>query len=146
MLPILCRRRTNVWDDPFEALHHEVDRVFNGYLTPAPTAAEAVGRYPVDIREDDNSIYVDAEVPGFKKDEIDVTLEKGVLSISAERKTEPADGQTHLTERRFTRIQRSFTLPTGVDEGKVAAKLDNGVLHLKLNKRQEVKPRRIEVN
>ena len=146
MLPILCRRGTSVWDDPFETLHHEVDRLFNGYLTPGPTTTEAVGKYPVDIREDDNSIYVDAEVPGFKKDEIDVTLEQGILSISAERKTEPAEGQTHLTERRFTRIQRSFTLPTSVDEDNVDAKLDNGVLQLKLNKREEVKPRRIEVN
>jgi len=107
-----------------------------------------VAAYPVDIREDDAHFYVDAEMPGFGKDEIDITFENGVLSITAERKVEQEQqnkGETHLRERRYTRIQRAFKLPTAVDENKVDAALKDGVLHLTLDKREEVRPRKIQV-
>ena len=104
------------------------------------------GVYPVDIREDENHIYVDAELPGFKNSEVEVTLENGLLHIQAERKeeTEPK-GEVHLRERRFTRVSRSFSMPNTVDEKKVEAALQNGVLHLTLNKREEVKPKKIAI-
>jgi HSP20 family protein len=89
-------------------------------------------------------VFVDAELPGFRKDEIDLTLEGGVLTITAERKQEPKKTE-HLTERRYTRVQRSFALPTSVDESAVDAKLEGGVLKLKLAKHDEVKPHKIEV-
>jgi len=108
---------------------------------------EVTGTYPVDIREDDDHVYVEAELPGFTKDQVNATFEKGVLSIVAERKPEkPKEGQTHVAERRFTRVARSFTLPNTVDENKIEAQLADGVLHLKLSKREEVKPRRIDVH
>jgi len=103
------------------------------------------GAYPVDIREDDDHVYVDAELPGFTNRDVEVTLENGVLRIAAERQTENKKGQTHLFERRFTRINRAFTLPTTVNEDKVDAKLTDGVLHLTLHKREEVKPRKIAI-
>ena len=101
--------------------------------------------YPVDVHEDDNHLYVDAEMPGFQKDDVSVTLEKGILSISAERNAEEKSGEKHLSERRFTKVARSFTLPVEVDENKVDAKLVDGVLHLTLHKKEEVKPRKIEL-
>jgi HSP20 family protein len=107
--------------------------------------SELIGAYPVDIREDEDHIFVDAEMPGFKKDEVDVTLEAGVLTITGERKLEEVKGEKHLTERRFTRVQRSFSLPSSVDDAKVEAALTDGVLHITLNKREEVKPRKITV-
>ena len=144
MLPMTRRGET-----PFEMLR-DFDRAFDwpwymrgngGRSTEAPTAA-----YPVDIREDDNHVYVEAELPGFNKDEIEVTMEQGVLTINAQRKHEERKGEEqHLTERRFTRVSRSFRLPTPVDEGNINASLDSGVLTLSLPKREEVKPRRIEV-
>ena len=108
----------------------------------------ATGVYPVDVREDQDHIYVEAELPGYKRDEIEVTLENGMLHILAQRKAEgqpQPQGEQHLRERRFTRVARSFTLPNTVNEGKVDARLEDGVLHLTLHKREEVKPRRIEV-
>ena len=144
MLPILIRRTgRSLWDDPFDFMRDNWARsVMRGVLEDE----DVVGRYPVDIREDADHIYVDAEMPGFKKDEIEVTLENGVLTISASREQKKVDDRTaHLTERRFSRISRSFTLPNTVDESKVEARLEDGVLHLTLNKREEVKPRRIEV-
>ncbi len=143
MLPTRLRRVR--LEDPFEALHSEIDRVFRGWGGEVDNGG--LGSYPVDIREDQDKIYVDAEMPGFKREEVEITLENGMLTIQAERKmTEPAEGErAHLLERRYTRVARSFTVPSTVDEQKVDAKLADGVLHLTLHKREEVKPRRIEV-
>ncbi len=141
MLPTLRRIYTN----PFDELQREINRVVNsGWSMPNGDLATAA--YPVDIREDEEAITVEAEMPGFKKEEISVTLEQGVLSISAERKSDEAKGEQHLAERCYRRVARSFKLPVQVDESKVDAKLADGVLTLKLAKREEVKPRKIEVN
>lgn len=106
--------------------------------------------YAVDVREDADHIYVEAELPGFSKDEIDLTLENATLTITAERKQENSEGgngkgEYLLKERRHTRFSRSFTLPPTVDEGKVDAKLTDGILRITLNKREETKPRKISV-
>jgi HSP20 family protein len=146
MLPTLRTSRIrSLWNDPFEAMHRELDNLLSLRGVNDGGTAEAVGNYPVDIREDEDHIYVEAEMPGFRKDEVSVTLENGILTLSGQRRAEERKGADHLTERRFTRIQRSFTLPTSVDESKVDAKLSDGVLCITLNKREEVKPRRIEV-
>jgi len=149
MLPTTRSGRVRgLWNDPFEAMHRELDNLLNlrGVSNGGGATSELVGNYPVDIREDENHIYVEAEMPGFRKNEVEVTLENGVLMISAQRnREEPKGGTDHLSERRFTRIQRSFTLPTSVDEAKVEAELSEGVLRLTLHKRDEVKPKRIQV-
>lgn len=141
----LMRRSSNqgVWN-PFDVFRRELEGwVGNGN---AEDRAELIGNYPVDIHEDANFIHVDAEMPGFKKEDIDVTLENGILTIAAQRKTETEKkGESHLSERRFTRVSRAFTLPNSVHDGKVEATLADGVLHLKLHKREEVKPKKIEV-
>ena len=128
--------------------------------------------YGVDVREDQDHIYVEAELPGFRKDDVDITLENQTLTITAERsdeQTEPAPAQGAqgrqggkaqggagtvarprgdylLRERRYTRFQRSFTLPPTVDESSVNARLTDGVLTITLNKREETKPRKIQVS
>jgi HSP20 family protein len=142
MLPTLRR----IYRNPFDDFQREIDRALStGW--PVADGDLATAAYPVDIHEDDDSITVEAEMPGFKRDEINVTLEQGVLSISAERETqEKSKGAQHLTERCYRRVARSFKLPVAVDESKVDAHLEDGVLTLKLAKREEVKPRRIEVS
>lgn len=136
--------------DPFEALHREMDSMLGRFFGPTPEYESTwMAPYAVDIREDADHIYVDAELPGFKKDEIEVTLENQTLTISAERKSEKkkeGNGeQTLLHERRHARYLRSFTLPPTVNEQKCDAKLVDGVLQLTLNKREETKPKRITV-
>ena len=146
MLAVIARRNgLSSMDSLWDSFHRDFGRAFNQY-SGNPGDQMITGAYPVDIHEDDEHIYVDAELPGFKKNEIDVTLENGVLAIEAQRKAEETKGQRHLTERRFTRVARRFTVPNTVDENTVDAKLLDGVLHLALNKREEVKPRRITVN
>jgi HSP20 family molecular chaperone IbpA len=95
-------------------------------------------------------MYVEAELPGYKKDEVDITLENQTLTISAEHKSEKTEGEENkgdwlLRERRYSRFLRSFNLPPTVDDQKVDAKLNDGVLTITLNKREETKPRRISV-
>jgi len=143
MLPTRVARQNN--GDSIEAFHREFDtalgRIFGGdggNLRWAP--------FGVDVREDADHIYVEAELPGFKKDDVDITLENQTLTISAERKEEQEKkGDYLLNERRYQRFLRSFTLPPTVDEKKVDAKLNDGVLSITLNKREETKPRKIQV-
>jgi HSP20 family protein len=138
--------------DPFEVVQRDFDhllgRLFNGSSTQDGGARLAP--YGVDIREDQDHFYVEAELPGFKKDDVDITLENQTLSISAERKEEAKAGEEKkgdllLHERRYRRFLRSFTLPPTVDEQTVNAKLADGVLTITLNKREESKPRKISV-
>lgn len=137
--------------DPFEMMHREFDGVLNRIMG-SDGGNGGVSRwtpYGVDVREDADHFYVDAELPGFKKEEIDVTLENQTLTISAERSDsteQQSQGDYLLQERRCSRFQRSFTLPPTVDESKVDAKLSDGVLHIALDKREETKPRKIQVS
>ncbi len=147
MLPILSRASFPEISD----IDREFGRLLRRVWGDGGVDGGAIGAttYPVNITEDDDAIYVEAEMPGFRSDEIDVTIEQGVLAISAERKEETTDkkeGSMLLNERRYTRYRRSFALPTPVDEEAVSAKMSDGVLHLTLPKRAEVKPRRIKVS
>ena len=140
MLPTLRRSL----DHPFDLLR-EFDRSLHRMGWESAENGYATAMYPADVRETDDHILIEAEMPGFDKQDIDITLEQGVLSIQATRKSEQHDGQEHLTERRYNRVARRFNLPSAVDENKVDAKLENGVLKLTLHKRDEVKPRKITV-
>jgi HSP20 family protein len=136
--------------DPVDLLSRDFEGVFNRWLGGRENGTQALAPYGVDIREDGDHFYVEAELPGFKKEEIDITLENQTLTISAERRYEnkPADGnkgELLLHERRYSRFLRSFTLPPTVDEGSVNAKLADGVLTVTINKREETKPRKIKV-
>lgn len=148
LLPIR-RRRTDFparfWRSPAEFFSSQVEPFFSPWWESIEGETALLGNYPVDIREDDNKLYLDAEMPGFEKDDISVNLQDGILQISAERKPEEKEGATHLRERRYTRFYREFRLPTEVDESNVEAKFRNGVLYLEMNKSQEKAPRRIEI-
>src|SRR3954467_13933627 len=89
-----------------------VSRLFNG------RESSGLAPYGVDVREDADHIYVEAELPGFSKDDVDITLENQTLTITAERKAEQKrqeNGGYLLRERRYNRFQRSFNLPPTVD-------------------------------
>jgi HSP20 family protein len=141
--------------DPLDVIGNEFDNVlgrFFGQQQQNGGNRAAIAPFGVDIREDVNHLYIEADMPGFTKDEVDVTLENNTLTLSAEHKQEQQKkdggndkGQWLLNERRYARVLRSFTLPDTVDESKVDAKLENGVLSITLHKRPEVKPRKIQV-
>lgn len=138
--------------DPFEATQRDFDhllvRLLNGQQQDA---GGRLAPYAVDVREDGDHIYVEAELPGFKKDDVNITLENNTLTIAAERKEDARqgdgkNGELLHHERRYTRFLRSFTLPPTVDEQTVNAKLQDGILIVTLNKREETKPRQVQVN
>jgi HSP20 family protein len=138
-----------LWE-PLDAVQREFDRLLGGNWGEGMISAA----YPVNIDEDPDHLFIEAELPGFKKEEINLMLENGVLTITAQRQQDQEQEKEngghkrrfrHLQERRFARVQRSFSLPTSVDESQVDARLEEGVLKITLNKREEVKPRKIEV-
>ena len=144
------RVNRGVSGDPYEAVQREFDTMLGRLFGPgqAGDGGQRLAPYAVDVREDADHFYVEAELPGFKKDEVDITLENQTLTISAEHKPAPTEekkGDWLLNERRYARFLRSFTLPPTVDDQKVDAKLHDGVLRITLNKREETKPRKIQV-
>jgi HSP20 family protein len=130
---------------PFENMCRDFDTVVNRLFNPE--SQSALAPYPVDVREDGEQLVIEAELPGFKKEEVEITSENQTLTISANRAAaQPKDPTGYLlNERQYTRFLRSFTLPPSVDIQKVDAKLENGILTVTLNKREETKPRKIEV-
>jgi len=101
---------------------------------------------PVDIRETENEYRIEVELPAVAADDVKVTVKDGVLVVSGERRYEKeTEGKVHRVERRYGRFSRSFRLPENADEGRIEAAQKDGVLTLKVSKREEVKPRSIEV-
>ncbi len=101
----------------------------------------------VDIMETEGEMVFHVEVPGFEKDDIDISLTNGVLSISGERQFEEETGRNYRrVERFYGKFFRSFQLPTTVDAANIKANLKSGILTLTLPKRDEAKPRQIPVS
>jgi HSP20 family protein len=133
--------------DPFAAMRSEMDRVFDGFLgrrwpdNPITfrDSANSIAMPSIDVRETETDIVVEAELPGMSEDDVDVTLSNGTLTIKGEKKSEREEKEDdyHLTERSYGRFQRSFRVPDTVDEDKIEAKLEKGVLHVTLAKRPE---------
>jgi HSP20 family protein len=134
-------------------MQREFDSMLGRFFGSGLTDYEGGSRflpYSVDVREDADHLYVEAELPGFRKEDVDITLENQMLTISAERKEsnekKEDKGGWLLRERRNARFMRSFTLPATVSDQKVDAKLNDGVLTITLDKREETKPRKIQVS
>jgi len=101
----------------------------------------------VDIREENDAYFVDAEVPGLAAKDVQVDVEKNVLTIRGERKVEKEEGEGKYKriERRYGSFSRSFTLPETVDADNISADLKDGVLALRLPKKEAPSPRTIAV-
>jgi HSP20 family protein len=103
----------------------------------------------VDVKETTDGITVRAELPGLNPEDVNVSVQDGVLTISGEKKDEREEGKAdtnyYLVERRYGRFERRFSLPSTVSANDVQANFLNGVLNVTLPKTEEAKPRRIEV-
>jgi len=129
--------------DPFEEMNRLHDHFFSG-----KGLSKQAFRVAVDIREEADAFYVDAEVPGLSAEDIKVDVEKNILTLSGERKVEKeeAEGTFRRVERQYGSFTRSFTLPETVDAENISADLKNGVLELKLPKKEAPTPKQISVN
>ena len=101
---------------------------------------------PVDIYETEgHEVVIKAELPDVKKEDIRVTFENGVLTLSGERKQEEGRGNFQRVERRHGAFSRSFTLPTTVDAAGISATYKDGMLTVRLPRREDSKPKQISV-
>ena len=117
----------------------------NGHKEESLTVAEWSPR--VDIVEDDKEFLVKAELPEMRREDVKVTVEEGVLTITGERKLEKEEKgrRYHRVERSYGTFQRNFTLPNGTDPSKVTAEFKDGVLKIHIAKTEKERPKTIEV-
>jgi HSP20 family protein len=139
--------------DPFRemrSLQDEVNRLFASSFSRGDSDNDLMrGAWSpqVDIFENQNEIVLEAELPGMKPEDVNISIENNVLTIHGERKFEKKDDKDnfHRVERSYGSFTRSFTLPPTVKSENAQAEFENGVLRLSLAKREEAKPRRIEI-
>ena len=102
-----------------------------------------------DVTESKDEIRVMVELPGMRPEDVDVSLENNILTISGEKKEErqeeDRDNRWHLSERRYGSFTRSFVLPRDVEQDRIQASFENGVLSVTLPKSEKARPRRIEI-
>jgi HSP20 family protein len=122
-------------------LHRELDQAFDG------SAREATWSPAVDIHEEAGRFVVRADLPGVKPADINITAEKGVLTLRGERNFEQKEDDGHYSriERVRGKFTRSFTLPENVATAEIKAQFKDGVLELTIPKIAKPEPRRIEV-
>jgi HSP20 family protein len=139
--------------NPFQkmqSLQEDINRLFTTGLDPQ-WEDQGLGRGVwdphVDIYENKDQISLEVELPGMKKEDIHLTFENNVLTVSGERRFEkPDEGRNyHRVERSYGTFTRSFTLPNTVSGEGITAEYRDGVLRLSLSKKEEVKARRIEI-
>jgi HSP20 family protein len=132
-------------------LRDELDRLFESPLEQFARGSQLLsgGWAPaLDVFEDKDTLTVKAELPGMKREEIEVSLHDGALTISGERKreTKHENAEVYRAERFVGRFQRSVTLPARVASDRVKAQYKDGILTVTLPKTEEAKPKQIDVN
>lgn len=143
------------WRDPYREFSHLQDRINRVF-------GDAYGRHDdeglltsgtwiplVDIYQNgDQELVLKAELPDMAREDIDITVDNGTLTIKGEKKfaTDIREDSFHRVERRYGTFSRSFSLPQTVDAAKAAAEYRNGVLTVRLPLREEAKPRQIKVD
>jgi HSP20 family protein len=131
--------------DPFEWFRREFASLFDRALPAWPAAFEAVWqpRMGLATEERENEYVVRAEVPGFEASELEVNLAGNILTIRAVHGEAPVEGAA--VERPYGRLERTLTLPEGVNLEKVEARYHNGILEVHIPRTPEAQPRRIAV-
>ena len=122
--------------------NYGVNPFFNDVFDTLLNDAKYVSRVPaVNIAENENEFHIELAAPGLKKEDFKISLDKNILSISTEKKAENVEEGKKFTKREYnyTSFARSFTLPETVDHSKIDAEYTDGVLKLKVAKREEAK-------
>ena len=135
-------------------LQNRLNSIFNDFARPQgeleqATESLATGNFvpAVDVYEDAQKIVLKLEVPGIRREDLDIRVEGRILTVKGERKfqTDEKEENFHRIERRYGSFVRSYTLPTSVNPDEVVATSADGVLSISLAKKPESKPRQIEV-
>jgi HSP20 family protein len=145
------RPELSVWPgfNRLSTLRDEIDRLFAVPFAELANASHLLSGWTpaLDVHEDKDNIIVKAELPGMKKEDINISLHDGSLSISGERRSEEKheNAEVYRSERYVGRFQRTVGLPTPVATDKVKAQYKDGVLTVTLPKTEEAKPKQINV-
>jgi len=136
--------------DPFQiSALDPFDDVFKGFFRPVRTESAPDVQIKMDVKEDDKAYTVHADIPGVKKEDIHVTIDGNLVSISAETKQEKEvkEGEKLLrSERYYGKASRSFSLASEIDEGESQAKYSDGVLELTLPKKAATSAKKLSIN
>ncbi len=138
----VVRRTRSPWTE-MNRLAREMDSLFgNSWSQTSDLWAP-----PVDVEETADHIVLTAELPGMRREQIDIELEDGVLTIQGEKKEEQKEEGTQglLYERRWGTFTRRFTLPRAVDAANITASYEDGILTIRVPKAEEAKGRKIEI-
>ena len=140
------------WQQPvgrLSSLREEMNRLLDGSLAAFTGNAGLFGGWSpsLDVYQDKDNVFVKAELPGMKKEEIDISFQDGMLTIAGERKQESKvhEGESYRSERFFGRFHRTISLPTKVEADKIKATYKDGILTVDLPKAAEAKAKQIEV-
>lgn len=137
---------------PFREMQQQIDRLFEEFSTWQPSVVDLSTSGAINPRcnmsEDSANYYLKVEMPGIAKDQIKVELNNNILSISAERKeeTRKEDEKQYYAEFSHGSYYRAMTLPNAVDEKKIEATFENGILSLKVPKSEASKPKQIAIH
>ena len=129
---------------PIFGLRREIDRLFDDTFTRDGMAWTPA----VDIKENEGELRVEMELAGLSPDQVEITAENGILTVRGERASAHKEGteeRFHLVERTYGSFSRTFQLPQGVDESKIAADFQNGVLFIRVPKAALPQPRKIQI-
>ena len=127
---------------PFESVQREMDDVLNHFF---PSGNGRAAFAPATLWEEENRWCVEVDLPGIKQEDIDITLEKNTLKLTAERRAPQEERKFWHQERSYGSIERVITLPETVDPEGIEAELKEGVLRLNLAKKPELQPKKIQV-
>lgn len=133
----------DLWD-----LHDEMNKVFRRFGGRADEKGELAAWTPaVDICEDKEAVRLSVELPGMKREDVKLSVEESVLTIKGERKfsEETKKENFYRIERSYGMFSRSFTLPPTVETDKIAATMRDGILDVMIPKKEEAKPKEVQI-
>jgi HSP20 family protein len=142
------------WWDPvrdLSSIQDKMNQLFEDTFTRTKGREEGLGTGmwtpAVDIYETNDAVTVKAELPGLAREQVGIEIKDGLLTLRGERKVEKEvkEENYHRIERAYGTFQRSFSLPSTIDQEKISAALKDGVLELTLPKREQAKPKQITV-
>jgi HSP20 family protein len=138
-------------DDPFEALHRNMDQVLDAFRRdfdfPSLRSWDGSSAPSIDVSETDEAVVVEAELPGMDAKEVELSFQGNSLVLKGEKteEKESKEKDFHIRERRFGSFQRMVPLPPGVDVDKAKAEFEKGVLRVRIPKTAEAKQQRRKI-
>jgi HSP20 family protein len=131
---------------PVFGLRREIDRLFEDTFGRGDTGTSWTPA--VDVQENQNELRLDVELPGLNPDEVEITADNGVLTIRGDKQFERKEGDDsryHVVERSYGSFLRSFQLPPGLDDSRIEASFNNGILSVHIPKSALPQPKKIQI-